>query len=177
MSIRSKKEAVVAELKQKLENIQGAVIVDYCGLTVAQDMKLRCKMRDAGVEYRVVKNTMLNLAANELGIEDFKQYLENTTAIAISATDPVAPARVLTDFAKDLKSKTFKIKAGLLEKKVIDAAGVKALASLPSREVLLSQVLATMQAPITGLVTVLQGNIRNFVQVVDAVRRQKEESA
>ena len=174
--IRPEKVAAIAELKEKLSTAKGAVLVDYRGLTVAQDTKLRRKLREAGVEYRVVKNTLTNLAAKEAGIVGLEQYLEGTTALAVSTTDPVAPAKVLSDFQKEIAKtvKTFKIKAGVLDGRVIDADGVKALADLPSREVLLAKVAGTMQAPITGLVSVLAGTIRKFVYAVDAVRQQKE---
>ena len=131
-------------------------------------------MREAGVEYRVVKNTMTRIAAQEIGLDELVPYLEGPTAIAFSATDPVAPAKVIADFVKEHKLKTLTVKAGIVEGKVIDADGVKALANLPPREVLLAQVLAGMQAPIAGLVNVLQGSIRKLVYVLDAIREQKK---
>lgn len=172
MAVLNEKKAVVADLKEKLSAAKGGVLVNYRGLTVAQDTKLRRKFREAGVEYFVAKNTMIRLAAHEIGIEDLDSHLEGPSAVAISATDPVAPAKVLVDFIKE--NKIMEIKAGLVEGKVIDEAGVKALASLPSREVLLARVLAGMQSPIVGLVNVLQGNIRNLVYTLEAVRKQKE---
>ena len=174
MAVTSVKQAVVANLKEKIGAAKGAVLTTYSGLTVAQDTQLRAKLREAGVEYRVVKNTMLRIATNELSIEGLEQYLEGTTAIAISATDPVAPAKVISEFIKENKLKALEVKAGLVEGKVIDAAGVKALAALPAREVLIAQVLAGMQSPIVGLVNVLQGSIRNVVYALHAVRQQKE---
>ena len=174
MAVTSVKQAVVANLKEKIGAAKGAVLTTYSGLTVAQDTQLRAKLREAGVEYRVVKNTMLRIATNELSIEGLEQYLEGTTAIAISATDPVAPAKVISEFIKENKLKALEVKAGLVEGKVIDAAGVKALAALPAREVLIAQVLAGMQSPIVGLANVLQGSIRNVVYALDAVRQQKE---
>ena len=172
MAVMDEKKAVVADLKEKLSAAKGGVLVNYRGLTVAQDTKLRRKFREAGVEYFVAKNTMIRLAAHEIGIEDLDSHLEGPSAVAISATDPVAPAKVLVDFIKE--NKIMEIKAGLVEGKVIDEAGVKELASLPSREVLLARVLAGMQSPIVGLVNVLQGNIRNLVYALEAVRKQKE---
>ncbi|SEP47586.1 50S ribosomal protein L10 [Propionispora vibrioides] len=174
MAVTSEKKALVAELAEKLQNTKGAVLTNYRGLNVAQDTNLRRKLREAGVEYRVVKNTMTRIAANEVGIQGMDAYLEGPTAIAISSTDPVAPAKVISDFIKENKLQALEIKAGLVEGKVIDAAGVKALASLPSREVLIAQVLAGMQSPIVGLVNVLHGNIRNLVYTLEAVRKQKE---
>ena len=170
--IRPEKQAIVAELKQKFSAAKGAVLTDYKGLTVAQDTKLRRKMREAGVEYRVIKNTMARLAADELGISGMAATLEGTTAIALSYADPVAPAKVVSDFIKEVK--TYKIKGGILDGKFITIDGVRALSSLPSREVLLAMVCGTLQAPIAGFVRALQGNISNLVYALNAVREQKE---
>lgn len=174
MAITAAKQAIVAELKEKLTGAKGAVLVNYRGLTVAQDTKLRRQLREAGVEYRVVKNTMTRIAAQEAGLEGLDVYLEGPTAMAISTTDPVAPAKIITDFVKEHKLQVLEVKAGLVEGNVIDEKGVKALASLPSREVLIAKMLGSMQSPITGLVNVLQGSIRNLVYALDAVRQQKE---
>ena len=175
MAITAAKQAIVAELKEKLTGAKGAVLVNYRGLTVAQDTKLRRRqLREAGVDYRVVKNTMTRIAAQEAGLEGLDVYLEGPTAMAISTTDPVAPAKIITDFVKEHKLQVLEVKAGLVEGNVIDENGVKALASLPSREVLIAKMLGSMQSPITGLVNVLQGSIRNLVYALDAVRQQKE---
>ena len=174
MAITAAKQAIVAELKEKLTGAKGAVLVNYRGLTVAQDTKLRRQLREAGVDYRVVKNTMTRIAAQEAGLEGLDAYLEGPTAMAISTTDPVAPAKIITDFVKEHKLQVLEVKAGLVEGNVIDEKGVKALASLPSREVLIAKMLGSMQSPITGLVNVLQGSIRNLVYALDAVRQQKE---
>lgn len=174
MAVTAAKIAVVAELKEKLAATKGAVLTNYRGLNVSQDTKLRRKLREAGVEYRVVKNTMTRIAAAELGLQELDTYLEGPTAIAISYSDPVAPAKVISDFIKENKLQKFEVKAGLVEGRVIDSEGVKALASLPPREVLIAKVLGSMQAPISGLVTVLQGTIRNLVYALDAVRKEKE---
>lgn len=172
MAVTEEKKSIVAGLKEDLSSAKGAVLVNYRGLTVAQDTKLRRALREAGVQYSVVKNTMVRIAADELNLSDLDSHLEGPTAMAFSTTDPVAPAKVISDFMKE--NKVMEVKAGLVEGQVIDAEGVKALANLPSREVLLAQVLRGMQAPIAGMVNVLQGNIRNFVYVLDAIRTQKE---
>ena len=174
MPINVVKEQVVAELSDKLARTKGAVLTTYSGLSVAQDTKLRRRLREAGVEYRVVKNTLTRIAASKANIAGLDPYLEGTTAIAISYTDPVAPAKVLSEFVKELKGKNLEIKAGIVEGKVVDVNGVKALASLPPREVLIARVLAGMQAPIAGLVNVLQGTTRNLVYTLEAIRKQKE---
>lgn len=172
MPVNAEKQAIVAEIKEKLAASKGAVFTDYRGVTVAQDTKLRRKLREAGVEYRVVKNTMTRIAAHELGMEGLDTCLEGPTALAVSFTDPVAPAKLIAEFAKE--NKVLEIKAGLVEGQVIDADGVKALANLPSREVLIAKMLGSMQSPISGFVNVLQGTIRNLVYALDAVRKEKE---
>lgn len=167
------KGLVVSEIKEKLGQASGVVLADYRGLTVAQVTQLRTQMRQAGVEYRVMKNTLVRRAAAELGVEGLDPYLKGPTAIAFGA-DPVAPAKVLTEFAKANKLKKFQIKAGVLEGKVIGPEGVKALADLPSREVLLTMVVRGMQAPLVGMVNVLQGPIRKMGYALEEVRKLKE---
>ena len=167
------KGLVVSEIKEKLQKASGVVLADYRGLTVAQVTQLRTQMRQAGVEYRVMKNTLVRRAATELGVEGLDPYLKGPTAIAFGA-DPVAPAKVLTEFAKANKLKKFQIKAGVLEGKVIGPEGVKALADLPSREVLLTMVVRGMQAPLVGMVNVLQGPIRKMGYALEEVRKLKE---
>ncbi|SDF74750.1 50S ribosomal protein L10 [Sporomusa acidovorans] len=174
MAVTQEKLQTVAEIKEKLSATKGAVLTNYRGLTVAQDTKLRRKLREAGVEYRVFKNTMTRIAAKEAGIEGLDSYLEGPTAIAMSSTDPVAPAKIISDFIKENKLQALEVKAGLVEGKVIDVAGVKALSSLPPKEVLVARVLAGMQSPIAGFVNVLAGNLRNLVYALEAVRKQKE---
>ena len=166
------KSLVIAEIKAKLESSSAVVLADYRGLTVAQVTELRSQMRKAGVDYRVLKNTLIRRAANEVGIEGLDPYLEGPTAVAFSA-DPVAPAKVLAEFAKTSKVKTFAVKAGVVEGKVVGPEGVKALADLPSREVLLAQVLRGMQAPLVGMANVLQGPIRKMGYALEEVRKLK----
>ena len=169
------KAAVVEEMKEKLQSAQGAVFVGFSGLSVADVTKLRRKFREGGVEYKVVKNTLTRIAADELGFNDLDAVLEGPTAIAYSAEDTVAPAKILKDFIKETKTEALTVKAGIADGQVIDAAAVEALASLPSREELLAKLVGSMQAPISGLVNVLQGNIRNMVYVLDAVLAKKAE--
>ena len=172
MVIRPEKVAMIAEIKTTMQNAKGLVLADFRGIKVAQDTKLRRKMREAGVEYSVIKNNMASIAAKEAGIEGLDNYLKGPLAMVSSKNDPVAPAKLISEFIKD--NRIMEIKGGLVEGKVIDAEGVKSLANLPSREVLLARLLGSMQSPITGFVTVLQGNIRNLVYALDAVRQQKE---
>ena len=177
MGVTPKKQAVVAELKEQMTSAKGAVFTSYRGLTVAQDTELRRELRAAGVTYRVVKNTMTRIAAKEAGLEGIDEHLEGTTALAFSAEDAVAPAKVICDYIKKNKLEDagiLTVKVGLVEGKVIDAFEVKALASLPSREELIAKLLGSMNAPISNTVNVLQGVIRNAVYVLDAIRVQKE---
>lgn len=165
------KAQVVAEIRAKFGRSSGVVLADYRGLTVAQVTQLRAKLREAGVEYRVLKNTMVKRAANEIGVQGLDPFLEGPTAVAFSA-DPVAPAKILAEFAKT--NKNFQIKAGLLDGKVIGVDGVKALADLPPREVLLAQVVRGMQAPLVGMANVLQGPIRKLGYALEAIRKAQE---
>ncbi|MDW7674214.1 MAG: 50S ribosomal protein L10 [Bacillota bacterium] len=171
--IQSKQE-IVAEVTEKLQQAQSVVIADYRGLNVAQVTKLRSELRQSGIDFKVIKNTLTKIAAKNAGVEGLDTYLEGPTAIAFGIEDAVAPAKILSKFAKD--NKALEIKGGLIEGKIIDLDGVKALADLPSREELLAKVLRGMQSPLYGFANVLQGNLRNLVNVVDAVRKQKEAS-
>lgn len=177
MGVTSAKQAVVAQLKEQLESAKGVVLTSYKGLTVAQDTELRRELREAGVSYHVVKNTMLRIAAKEAGIEGIEEHLEGTTAFAFSKEDAVAPAKVICGFIKKNKledAEVLTVKVGMVEGKVIGVDEVKALAALPSREELIAKLLGSMNAPISNTVNVLQGVIRNAVSVLDAIRAQKE---
>jgi len=166
------KSQVVSEIKEKFQKASGIVLADYRGLTVAQVTQLRAQLRLAGVEYRVMKNTLVRRAAQELGVEGLESYLKGPTAFAFCA-DPVAPAKVLMEFAKANKLKKFQIKAGVLDGKVIGPEGVKALAALPSREVLLTMILRGMQSPLMGMANVLQAPIRKMGYALEEVRKLK----
>ena len=166
------KKAVVDALTSKVKEASSVVFVDYKGISVAQDTELRRKMREAGVHYNVVKNTLLRIAAEQAGIEGLEPSLEKNTAIAVSPEDPVAVAKIVCEFAKE--NKELKVKVGVLDGKVIGADEIKALASLPPKEVLIAKMLGSMNAPISGFVNVLQGTIRNVVYALEAVRKQKE---
>ena len=177
MGVTSAKQAVVAQLKEQLESAKGVVLTSYKGLTVAQDTELRRELREAGVSYHVVKNTMLRIAAKEASIEGIEEHLEGTTAFAFSTEDAVAPAKVICGFIKKNKledAEVLTVKVGMVEGKVIGVDEVKALATLPSREELIAKLLGSMNAPISNTVNVLQGVIRNAVYVLDAIRSQKE---
>mgnify|MGYP005833614961 CR=1 FL=1 len=165
------KQQVVKELSEKMSSAQAMVFVDYRGLTVEQDTELRNALRKAGVEYKVVKNTLIRFAAKENNLDALEQYLNGPTAVALSAEDPVAPAKVISEFAK--KYDKLQIKSGVVDKKVIDVEGVKALAELPPREVLIAKVLGGFNAPISGFVNVLNANIRGLVVALNAIAEKK----
>lgn len=169
------KAAVVEEMKEKLQAAQGVVFVGFTGLTVADVTKLRRKFREGNVEYKVIKNTLTRIAASEIGFEGVSEFLEGPTAIAYSTEDAVAPAKILKEFIKETKTEALTVKVGIADGQIIDAAAVDALANLPSRDELIAKIVGSMQAPISGLVNVLQGNIRNMVYVLDAVRAKKAE--
>lgn len=165
------KKQVVADIKEKLHSAQAVVLLDYRGLTVAEVTELRNQCRKAGVEYVVLKNTMIELAAKELGIEGLDPFLKGPTAVAFGMEDPVAPAKVLTEFIK--KVKKTEIKCGLVDGRLIDVKGVQALAELPPKEVLIAKMMGSMNAPITNFVGVLSATLRSLVYAIDAVRKQK----
>jgi large subunit ribosomal protein L10 len=169
------KGRAIERIRDSLSRSRSAVLTDYRGLNVAQDTRLRKTLREAGVEYKVAKNTLIRIAARDAGLEGLDQYLEGPTAIAFSYDDPVTPARLLMGFARE--NRQLEIKAGLLDGRVIASDQVRWLADLPSREVLLARVACGMTAPLTGFASVLQGTIRGFVYGLDALRRQRESEA
>ncbi|MBO8126534.1 MAG: 50S ribosomal protein L10 [Firmicutes bacterium] len=169
---RPEKEALVAELTEKMSSAKSIIITDYRGLNVAAVTELRKMLREAGVEYKVAKNTLTRMAASNAGIEGLDEYLKGPTAIAFGLEDPVSPAKILSKFAKDHKE--LEIKAGVLEGQIIGLDQIKSLADLPSKEELLSMVARAFQAPIASWVNVLQAPLRKFVYAVDAVRRKQE---
>ncbi len=169
--VLEQKKALVADLSEKLKNSCTGVIVDYKGISVADDTKLRKELREAGVTYTVVKNTLLGLAAKEAGIEGVNEVLSGTTAIALSESDYVAAARILSKYAEDHEN--FKLKLGFLDGKVIPVSEVEALAKLPSREELVAKALGGLNAPITGFVGVLNANLRGLVCALNAIAEQK----
>ena len=149
------KKAIVDALATKLQGSTAAVFVDYKGITVAEDTALRAECRNNNVEYAVIKNTLLRFAFNNVGLNELDDQLNGTTSLAICASDPVAPARVIAEFAKKLNGK-FEIKGGFMEGKVVSLETVNALASIPALPVLQAQVLGTMLAPISALACVLK---------------------
>jgi large subunit ribosomal protein L10 len=171
MTVRTEKEATVSQVLQKLTKSQSVILADYRGLNVQEVTELRKRLREAGVEYRVIKNTLTSRAAKEANIEGIDQYLSGPTALAFGYSDPAIPAKILATFAKDHKK--LQLKGGILEGKAISFNAVKSLAELPSREVLLGQVAGMLQAPMRSLAIVLSGPLRKVAFAVEAVRKQK----
>ena len=158
------KAPIVQEISDSIKDAQSVVIVDYRGLTVAEDTQLRKQLREAGVTYKVYKNTFMNFAFKGTEFESLSEVLEGPNAIAISTTDATAPARVLAEFAK--KAPKLEIKAGVVEGNFYDAEGMKAISAIPSREVLLSRLLGSMQSPIA-----------NFARVIKQIAEKDGEAA
>lgn len=158
------KKPIVEEIAELLDGAQSAVVVDYRGLTVEEDTKLRKELREAGVTYKVYKNTMINFAIKGTDFETLAPHLEGPTAIAVSKTDATAPARILFNFAKTAEA--LELKAGVVEGVYYDAEGIKSIASIPSREELLSKLLGSIQSPIT-----------NFARVIKQIAEKQEENA
>lgn len=153
--VLSEKQAIVAALTDKVQKASAGLLVDYKGITVEEDTALRKECRENGVEYSVIKNTLLRFALNNCGLNELDDQLNGTTALAICDSDVVAPARVVSKYAKQLENK-FEIKGGFMDGKVVSLDTINQLASIPELPVLQAQVLGTMLAPITGLAVVLK---------------------
>lgn len=148
------KQPVVQEIAESIKDAQTAVLVDYRGLTVAEDTQLRKQLREAGVSYKVYKNTMMNFAFKGTEFESLTEVLEGPSALAISTTDATAPARILAKFAKTAPA--LEMKAGVVEGTFYDAEGMKSIAAVPSREELLGKFLGSIQSPIANFARVLK---------------------
>lgn len=161
---RQMKQAKVEEIKEKLQKSQSVILASYQGLTVEEDTQLRKSLREAGVEYKVYKNTLVILAAKELGIEGLDEHLQGPISIAIGYDDVTAPARILNDFAKTHKK--LELKAGLVQGEIYDADKVKQLANIPSKDILIAKLLGSIKSPLS-----------NFAYLLSAIADKKEESA
>lgn len=162
----------VAELRERIKNHQIAIMTKYVGINAGQVTELRRRLRDQKVELKVYKNTLARRVLDELGLGDAAQYMDGPTAWAFSQ-DPVAPSKIFREFAKDVPK--VELNGGILSGKVLNKAQIEALADLPSREVLLGQVVGTIAAPLRNFVGVLNALPRNLVNVLDQIRKQKEE--
>ncbi len=163
--LESKKQ-IVAALTETLKGAAAGVLVDYKGINVADDTKLRKELREAGVEYSVVKNTMLRFAAKEAGLEGWDEVLNGTTALAVSKEDPIIAAKIIAKYVDVVQGDAFKIKSGFMDGKVVDADTVNALAKIPTKEVLIATMLSSLNAPIS-----------KFAVVIDQIAKKKEEEA
>jgi large subunit ribosomal protein L10 len=161
------KKGVVEEIKQLIQQSHSFVIIDYKGLTVAEDTEMRNKYRKAGCVYKVLKNRLVKIALNELGYTEFDSLLEGPTAIAFGMEDAVAPAKIATTMVSE--SKKTAIKCGMVDGSFLDVDGVQALAKLPAKEVLVAKLLGMLQSPITGFVRVLNGPIAGLARVLKAI--------
>ncbi len=169
--VLEQKKAIVNSITEKLKSSCAGVLVEYKGINVEDDTKLRKNLRDSNVEYLVVKNTLLKRAAENAGMEELSSVLHGATALAVSKEDYIAASKILCEFSKD--HEFFKIKSGFIDGEIIDSAEVLRLAKLPSREVLIAQVLYGLNAPITGLATVLSGIMKGLVVALDAIAKKK----
>lgn len=158
---RELKEAKVLEIKEKMEKSQGIIFAQYQGLTVEQDTELRKILREAGIEYKVYKNSLTALAAKELGFGAIESVLEGPVSVAFGYEDPTAPARILNDFAKSHKK--LELKGAIVQGEIFDASKVQQLAQIPPREVLIAKLLGSFKAPIS-----------NFAYLISAVKEKKE---
>ena len=161
------KKQLVEEIKEKINGASSVVLVDYKGLSVAEDTELRKALREANVEYRVLKNRLMQKAFNELGYADFDEALNGPTAVAFANGDPVAPAKILLESVDKYKKMT--IKCGMVEGSYINLDGVKELATLPPKEVLVAKLLGTLEAPISGLARVLSETIAGLARVLNKI--------
>ena len=147
------KQPIVQEISETIKEAKAVVVVDYRGLTVAEDTQLRKQLREAGVTYKVYKNTLVSRAVEGTAFESLRDVLEGPSAFAVSTTDATAPARILAEFAK--KAPKLELKAGVVDGTYYDTEGIKTIATIPSKEVLLSKLLGSLQSPVTNLARVL----------------------
>ena len=168
---RTEKEIIVQELAEKLNGTQAAFLADYRGINVDQATRLRRELVQAGVEYKVVKNNLLKLAAKGTPAEGLQDFCAGPTALALAGADPVAPAKILSKFAKEIEA--FELKAGVLSGKLLTVAEISALADLPSREELIAKALSSMNAPVSNFVGTMAAIPRSLVQVLGAIGENK----
>lgn len=171
VEILNKKKQKVAELKEKIDKAKVMVLSDYRSFTVAEMTELRKKLYKDQSELRVFKNTILERALKDAGIDTFGEHLHGPTAVLFGYEDPVLPLKSLVEFIKDIEKG--EVRAGVVEGSVVDNAQLAVIAKLPNKEVLLAKLVGSMQSPISGFVNVLQGSIRKLVYALEAVKKQK----
>ncbi len=169
---RREKERVVSELHEKLQNIRAVIFTDYRGLNVEEITRLRRQLQEASVEYRVVKNTLMRIASKETSLEGLQDLLVGPTAMAVSNDDPLAPARILSEFSKE--TPMLEIRGGLIEGRVVGPREIEGMAKLPGREVLLGNLLRLLVGGQFRLVYALSDHIRRLIRVLEAIRINRE---
>jgi len=170
---RKKKEELIEAIADKLGKSKAAVFTDYKGLTVEEINEVRSNLREKGIEFKVIKNTLFGLAVKKANLDiDAKELANHPVAVAFGYDDEVAPAKVVFNFAKDHES--LEIIGGILEGRSIDAGSVKNLAQMPSREELIAKMIGSMNAPVSNFVGVMHANLRNIVGVLNAIKEQKQ---
>lgn len=173
--VLEQKKAQVVEVAEALKSAQTGILVDYRGLTVEEDTKLRNNLRQAGVKYFVVKNTLLRLAAKEVGLEGLDEALHGPTALAVSDEDAVAPAKVIADFAKE--NEKLEIKTGFMDGAVMTLDEVNKLAATPNRETLLAKMLGSLNAPVSNLARLLSTIVDGGEEIADLIAKKNAEPA
>lgn len=165
------KEAIVEEIKDRFNGSDSVIMIDYRGLSVKEMESLRSSMRETGSEIKIYKNSLTEIALRELALPAMDEFLAGPTAFVFIPEDAAAPAKVLNSFAKEHQA--LELKGGLVSSQIVDAAGVKAIATLPSREELIAKLLGTMNNPIVGFARVLNGPVESFARAVQAVASQQ----
>ena len=174
-AVLKQKESTVAEIKEKIEKAQSIVLLNYRGLNVEEVTELRNKFREAQVEYKVYKNTMMRRAFQDLGYDGLDEFLKGPSEICLCLADPASAAKISSDFCKDHEE--LEIKTGIVDGKILSLGEVDALAKLPSKDVLIAQVLGGLNAPIQGLANVLSGSIRSLAIVLNAIAEKQGQAA
>lgn len=173
----AQKQLVVSELRDVVAQSQGAILTDYRGLTVAQVTTLRRRLREHGAEYHIVKNTLFKIALGDQLTPELEELLSGPTAIAFTRADVVAPTKTVLDFLREVKRPDIKVKGGWIDGKVYDVDQVVALSKLPPRDVLIAQLVGTINAPLTNLVGTLDNIIGEFVRTIQAIADKPAENA
>lgn len=172
--VLEQKKQLVAQIAESLKNAQAGVLVDYRGLTVEEDTNLRNKLREANVQYFVAKNTLIRFAAKESGLEGLDAVLEGPTAVAVSAEDPVAPAKVIAEFAKG--NENLEIKSGFMDGNIMSLDEVNTLAKTPSMETLIAKMMGSLNSPVSSLVRLLNTIAEDGVEIADLIAKKQAEA-
>lgn len=171
--VLEQKKQLVAQITESLKSAQAGVLVDYRGLTVEEDTALRNKFREANVQYFVAKNTLIRFAAKEVGLDGLDEILNGPTAVAVSAEDPVAPAKIVADFAKG--NEKLELKSGFMDGKVMTLDEVKVLAKTPSKETLIAKMMGSLNSPVSGLVRLLNTVVEGGVEIPELIAKKAAE--